>query len=173
MLLVAIIAVLIMGYIAGGTAALKNRSAGRWGIPLGCAFGIFVLAAIMVPSRSSRTASIIVAVVSGLSLAGCLGGLIALSLQKALCPQCRQPLSTRQWKDKTCPQCGSFAKGRKKTQTTGLDALVIVAGIILTFVSFRFLLFSPVSDPLAIALCFAPLAGAVGFAAYRALRRRH
>ncbi len=161
-----------MGYIAGGTAALKNRSGWRWGIPLGCAFGICILLAVMVPSQSTKAASVICAVLSGLSLIGCLAGLVMLAFQKGLCPTCRKPLNRQQWKEKACPQCGSFSKDKKKKQTTGLDALIIVAGIFISFLSLRFLLTYPVSDLPAIVMSFIPLVAAFGFVAFRTIRRR-
>ena len=171
-MLFALIAGLVMGYVAGGTAALKNRSGRRWGIPLGCAFAISILAAIMVPSQSTTTATVACAVLCGLSLIGCLGGLVALSLRKPLCPQCAQALGRAHWKEKACPQCGSFSRGTKSKQTTGLDALVVVAGIILSFLSLRLLLPSPVGDRAAIVLSFMPLVAAIVFVAFRTLRGR-
>ena len=50
---------------------------------------------------------------------GLIGGLffpcslICLLLETHVCPQCKQPLTTLQWKQRSCATCGTFAQRTK------------------------------------------------------------
>ena len=102
---------LVLATIIGLLARRKGRSGIAWGFGFGGAFFCFAMIGFglrlsaPLANNGDSPSGFVGAILVGLSLPVWLGGMVALSFKRWLCPNCRRRITKQQFKAGTCPEC--------------------------------------------------------------------
>ncbi|MFC2151013.1 hypothetical protein ACFLSE_00680 [Bacteroidota bacterium] len=103
-LLIFMVIGLIFGSLIGFIAYRKNRNFWLWGISFILIVDLFYLLYTSIKDDS------LAALFNGLGTLTWIIGIIVILSIPALCPKCKDTLSRKERKSKTCPKCGEILK---------------------------------------------------------------
>lgn len=111
----------IFGAIIGFRAKRKNRNGWLWGI----SFGLSVILGynLLYSGLGGSYAHWSFGILGLLGVLSWFIGMIVLAFLKPLCPKCKNGLTRKQWKEKTCPACGSIGANKQQAGKVSAGSL--------------------------------------------------